>query len=253
MTIMTRYAPVAALLACCCLPLTACGTERPGTHTAATAGSGAAAATGGSGASAADLTSDDGQEELPDTTSDDQGTLPDTTSDDQGTLPDTTSDDQGTLPDTTSDDQGTLPDPTSDDQGTLPDTTSDDQGTLPDTTTDRDADDLPEGDTTDDDGGVPTSGPHRWYPMLREFRAYLTSGAAKADAEVAAHVTSVHVRVPAGGARSVAVVRVDYGVGEQTQADRTAEAFARWRRSLYGDHGHVEVLGPAKTTADKDW
>ncbi|MFJ1732818.1 hypothetical protein [Streptomyces sp. NPDC088254] len=220
MTIMTRYAPVAALLACCCLPLTACGTERPGTHTAATAGSGAAAATGGSGASAADGTSDDGQEELPDTTSDDQGTLPDTTSDDQGTLPDTTSDDQSTLPDTTSD---------------------------------RDADDPPEGDTTDDGEGVPTSGPHRWYPMLREFRAYLTSGATKADAAVAAHVTSVHVRVPAGNARSVAVVRVDYGVGEQKQADRTAEVFARWRRSLYGDHGHVEVLGPAKTTAEKDW
>ncbi|MFJ8945036.1 hypothetical protein ACIRG4_17690 [Streptomyces sp. NPDC102395] len=209
MTIMTRYAPVTALLACCCLPLTACGTERPGTHTAATAGSGAAAATGGSGASAADGTSDDGEEELPDTTSDDQGTLPDTT--------------------------------------------TDDQGTLPDTTTDRDVDDPPEGDTTDDGGEVPTSGPHRWYPMLREFRAYLTSGAAKADAAVAAHVTSVHVRVPAGSARSVAVVRVDYGVGEQKQADRTAEGFARWRRSLYGDHDHVEVLGPAKTTAEKDW
>ncbi|MFJ9742892.1 hypothetical protein [Streptomyces sp. NPDC101166] len=231
MTIMTRYAPVAALLACCCLPLTACGTERPGTHTAATAGPGAAAASGGSGASAADGTSDDGQEELPDTTSDDQGTLPDTTSDDQGTLPDTTSDDQGILPDTT----------------------SDDQGTFPDTTTDRDADDPPEGDTTEDGVGVPTSGPHRWYPMLREFRAYLTSGASKADAAVAAHVTSVHVRVPSGSARSVAVVRVDYGVGEQKQADRTAEVFARWRRSLYGDHGHVEVLGPAKTTAEKDW
>lgn len=231
MTIMTRYAPVAALLACCCLPLTACGTERPGAHTAATAGSGAAAATGGSGASATDGTSDDGQEELPDTTTDDQGSLPDTTSDDQGTLPDTTSDDQGTLPDTT----------------------SDDQGTYPDTTTDRDVDDPPVGDTTDDGGGVPASGPHRWYPMLREFRAYLASGVAKADAAVSAHVTSVRVRVPAGSARSVAVVRVDYGVGEQEEADRTAEAFAHWRRSLYGDHGHVEVLGPAKTTAEKDW
>ncbi|MEU5633168.1 hypothetical protein ACH47C_22945 [Streptomyces rishiriensis] len=176
-----------------------------------------------------DETSDDGQENLPDTTSDDQGTLPDTTSDDQGTLPDTTSDDQGTLPDTTSDDQGTLPDTTSDDQGSLPDT------------------------TTDDYGSVPTSGPNRWFPMLREFRAYLASGLPKADAAIAAHVTSVRIRVPAGSARSEAVVRVDYGVAEEEEADRTADVFARWRVSLYGDHGHVDVLGPAKTTGQKDW
>ncbi|WP_328476351.1 hypothetical protein OHS71_02635 [Streptomyces sp. NBC_00377] len=231
MKFMTRHAPVAVLLACCCLPLTACGTERPGTHAAAP----------GPESSAADETSDDGQADLPDTTSDDQGTLPDTTSDDQGTLPDTTSDDQGSLPDTTSDDQGTLPDTTSDDQGTLPDTTTDDQGSLPDTTTD---------DTGDD---VPVDGPHRWFPMLREFRAYLAASVPRADAAIAAHVTSVHIRVPAGSARSVAVVRVDYGVSEQERADRTASVFARWRSSVYGDHGHVEVLGPAKTTAVKDW
>ncbi|MDX3113440.1 hypothetical protein [Streptomyces scabiei] len=228
--IMTRYAPVAALFACCCLPLTACGTEHPGTQAAATAGQ---------GSSATDETGDDGQGNLPDTTSDDQGTLPDTTSDDQGTLPDTTSDDQGTLPDTTSDDQGTLPDTTSDDQGTLPDTTSDDQGSLPDTTT--------------DDGSTPTGGPNRWFPMLREFRAYLATSVPKADAALAAHVTSVRIRVPAGSARSEAVVRVDFGVGEQDEADRTAVVFAHWRSSVYGDHGHVDVLGPAKTTAEKDW
>ncbi|MER6416011.1 hypothetical protein ABT273_34000 [Streptomyces humidus] len=197
--VTTRYAPtVAVVLACCCLPLTACGTEHPGARAAATAGP---------GASAADGTSDDGREDLPDTTSDDQGTLPDTTSDDQGTLPDTTSDDQGTLPDTTS----------------------------------------------DDNGSAPANGPNRWFPMLREFRAYLATSVTKADAALAAHVTSVRIRVPVGSARSEAVVRVDYGVAEQAEADRTAGVFAHWRRSVYGDHGHVDVLGPAKTTAEKDW
>ncbi|MCQ9129605.1 hypothetical protein [Streptomyces hilarionis] len=152
----------------------------------------------------------------------------------------TSDDDQGSLPDTTTDDQGTLPDTTTDDQGTLPDTTSDDQGTLPDT-------------TTDDQGSEPANGPHRWFPMLREFRAYLATDASAADSAIASHVTSVRVRVPAGGARSEAVVRVDYGVGEEERADRAAAVFAHWREAVYGDHGHVEVLGPAKTTAEKNW
>ncbi|MGW2856613.1 hypothetical protein ACWDAZ_33210 [Streptomyces sp. NPDC001215] len=91
-----------------------------------------------------------------------------------------TSDDQ-TLPDTTSDDQN-LPDETSDDQ-TLPDTTSDDQ---------QDPG-PPMGDTTDDDGGVPTAGPHRWFPMLREFRAYLSTDAPEADAAIAAHVAGAAI------------------------------------------------------------
>jgi hypothetical protein len=153
--------------------------------------------------------------------------------------------------DETSDDQ-TLPDTTTDDQ-TLPDTTTDDQ-TLPDTTSDDQQDPgPPPGDTTDDDGGVPTAGPNRWFPMLREFRAYLTTKAPKADAPIAAHVTSVYTRTPPGSARTVSVVHVDYGVTEQKDADRTAEVFARWRRSVYGDHGHVDVLGPAKTNAGQDW
>lgn len=144
-----------------------------------------------------------------------------------------------------------LTDTTSDDQGELPDTTSDDQGELPDETTD-DSDDFTD-ETTDDAGGVPTSGPNCWYPMLREFRAYLTADAPNADAALAAHVTGVRVRVPAGGARTESVVRVDFGAGEEGLADRTAAAFARWRGSVYGDRGHVEVLGPAKTTAGLDW
>jgi hypothetical protein len=211
MKLMTRYAPVAVVLAFCCLPLTACGTQHAGERTAATSGPGSSAT---------------------DETSDDQGSLPDETTDDgQSNLPDETTDDQGSLPDETTDDgQSNLPDETSDDQGSLPDTTSDDQGT---------------------DG--PASGPHRWFPMLREFRAYLTTDAPKADAALASHVTSVHIRVPADSARSVAVVRVDFGVGEQDSADRTAKVFGDWRRALYGDHGHVEVLGPAKTTAERNW
>ncbi|MFI2641074.1 hypothetical protein [Streptomyces sp. NPDC018610] len=224
----TRYAAVAAALACCCLPLTACGAEHAGVRPAATSASAEPAA------GSADETSDDQGADLPDTTSDDQGDLPDTTSDDQGDLPDTTTDDQNTdLPDTTSDDPG----------ADLPDTTSDDQ---------QDTDD-PYADEGTTDGSVPATGPHRWFPMLHEFRAYLTTSARKADAAIAAHVTSVETRTPAGGARSVAVVRVDYGVGEQDEADRTAEVFARWRLSVYGDHGHVDVLGPAKTTAERDW
>ncbi|MFF7190643.1 hypothetical protein ACFZAR_36750 [Streptomyces sp. NPDC008222] len=153
---------------------------------------------------------------------------------------DETSDDQS-LPDTTTDDQS-LPDETSDDQ-TLPGTTSDDQ---------QDPG-PPMGDTTDDDGGVPTAGPHRWFPMLREFRAYLTTNAPEADAAIATHVTSVYIRTPAGSTRAMAVVRVDYGVMEQEDADHTAKVFAHWRDSPYGDHGHVDVLGPAKTNAQQDW
>jgi hypothetical protein len=220
---MTRYASVAVVLAFCCLPLTACGTQHAGERTAVTSGP---------GSSATDETSDDGQGSLPDETSEDQGSLPDETTDDgQSSLPDETTDDgQSSLPDETSDDQGSLPDTTSDDQGGLPDETSDDQD-------------------TDD----PASGPHRWFPMLREFRAYLTTDAPKADASLASHVTSVHIRVPADSARSVAVVRVDFGVGEQESADRTAKVFGDWRRARYGDHGHVEVLGPAKTTAERNW
>ncbi|MFD8392959.1 hypothetical protein ACFV2N_28100 [Streptomyces sp. NPDC059680] len=162
--------------------------------------------------------------------------VPDTTSDDQE-LPDTTSDDQE-LPDTTSDDQE-LPDTTSDDQE-LPDTTSDDQGS-------------PMGDTTEDGAGVPQVGPHRWFPMTRDFRAYLSASTRKADAAIAAHVERVCVRTPEGGGRTLSEVRVDYGVWEQDAMDRTARVFARWRESVYGDHGHVDVMAPAKMDAEQDW
>ncbi|MDX3307529.1 hypothetical protein ACWGH3_21740 [Streptomyces sp. NPDC054884] len=210
--VKNRYAPVAALLVCCCLPLAACGTERPGTQAAGSQSAG--------GSSARDETGDDGEENLPDTTSDDQGSGPDTTTDDQGTLPDTTSDDQGALPDTTTDDQG--------------------DGRFP-------------GDMTADNKRVPTEGPHRWFPMLREFRAFLGAGVPKADAAVAAHVKGVHVRVPPGSDRRVAVVNVDYSVWDQAEIDRTARVFARWRTSVYGDHGRVQVLGLWKTIAELDW
>jgi hypothetical protein len=168
----------------------------------------------------------DGGTDLPDTTSDDQGELPDTTSDDQGELPDTTSDDQGELPDTTSDDQGGQD---------LPDTTSDDQGPPPvDTEEDADLSD-------------------RWYSMTREFVGYLRGSAAKGDAALAAHVHSVSVCTTEGGARTLARVRAEYDVGQDEPLRRTARVFAHWRQSLYGDHGHVEVLAPAKMTAEQDW
>ncbi|MEV7124454.1 hypothetical protein [Streptomyces sp. NPDC093260] len=230
MRITTRYACAAAALACCCLPLAACGTERAG---GAAAGAGTVATAGARAADGTDGADDpEGSEgaDASDTTSDDQGQLPDTTTDDQHTdLPDTTSDDQGELPDTTTDDQQGPDGPYTD--GTTDDTSADAR-----------------------DESVPTTGPHRWFPMLREFRAYLRTGAPKkSDAALAAHVTSVRTRTLAGGDRVVAVVRADYGVWETDELDRTAEVFAHWRTSVYGDHGHVDVLAPAKMTAGKDW
>ncbi|MGW3207645.1 hypothetical protein [Streptomyces sp. NPDC001135] len=224
---------VAALLVGCC-SLVSCGTRH------------ADAARGGSPApraTVADRTCDI-EEQDPQTTDDDQG-LPDTTSDDQG-LPDVTSDDQDDqgLPDTTTDDQGgqDLPDTTTDDQGgqDLPDTTSDDQG-------------PPVDDTTEDGAGVPGAGPHRWFPMAREFRTYLTTSAPKADAAIAAHVTRVCVRTPDDSGRTEADVWVDYGVWQDVELRNAAKAFAHWRRSVYGDHGHVTALAPAKMTTDLSW
>ncbi|MFF7749722.1 hypothetical protein ACFZCP_10780 [Streptomyces sp. NPDC007971] len=236
MRIKTRGRLVAALLVGCCA-LVSCGTHRAG---AAKAGSPAPRPSAVDTACAVERPSQD--------TDDDQGELPDTTSDDQG-LPDTTSDDQGELPDTTSDDQGELPDTTSDDQG-LPDTTSDDQG-LPDTTTD---DQGPAADgTTEDGAGVPEAGPHRWFPMTREFRAYLAAGVSKGDVAIAAHVSRVCVRTPDDSGRTEADVWVDYGVWQDGERNRAAGAFARWRRSVYGGHGHVTVLAPAKMTTERDW
>ncbi|MET9446598.1 hypothetical protein [Streptomyces cinerochromogenes] len=245
----SRYVVAALLVGCC--TLVSCGSEH------ADAGRGGPSAPRWSTADeecaykeAPDTTDDDG-EPIPDSTADDDGIpdvtsdddeFPDTTSDDQE-IPDTTSDDQE-IPDTTSDDQE-IRDTTSDDQE-LPDYTSDDQGPPVDGTTD---------DTTDettDDGGVPDAGPHRWFSMTRDFRAYLKGSASKKDAAVAAHVEKVCVRMPGDG-RTAASVWVDYGVWEDDGLQHAAEVFARWRKSVYGDHGHVAVLAPAKMTADRDW
>ncbi|GGS66849.1 hypothetical protein [Streptomyces cinerochromogenes] len=233
----SRYV-VAALLAGCCT-LVSCGSE----HAGAGAGRG--------GPSAPRWSAADGEcagRETPDTTDDDGGPIPDSTSDDDG-IPDVTSDDDE-FPDTTSDDQE-IPDTTSDDQE-IPDTTSDDQE-LPDRTSD---DQGPPGDgTTDDttdDGGVPDVGPHRWFSMTRDFRAYLKGSASKKDTAIAAHVEKVCVRMPGDG-RTEASVWVDYGVWEDDELQHAAEVFARWRKSVYGDRGHVDVLAPAKMTADRDW
>ncbi|GAA3133915.1 hypothetical protein GCM10010521_19630 [Streptomyces rameus] len=98
-----------------------------------------------------------------------------------------------------------------------------------------------------------SSRPHREDSPLHAFRAYLTTKAPKADAAIAPHVTSVSTRTATADARSVAVVHVDYGVWEDAELGRTAKAFAQWRRTAYGDHGHVDVLAPAKMTAEQDW
>ncbi|KOX02906.1 hypothetical protein [Streptomyces sp. NRRL B-3648] len=223
MNVRKRHLPVAVALVLCSV-LTSCGTERTSGPAAGapTAGSSATEATGDDQCPGTDTTDDDQQ--IPDTTSDDQG----------GGGPDLTSDDQGDGgPDLTSDDQG--------DGG--PDLTSDDQG-----------DGGP--DLTSDDPGAPcgaTAGPHRWFSMTRDFRTYLKGDGRKVDAAMAGHVLSVHVRNPEGTARTEAWVQVTYGVMEEDDADRAAKVFARWRSSVYGDHGHVSVTGPAKTDAESDW
>ncbi|MFI9246819.1 hypothetical protein ACIGXF_30600 [Streptomyces sp. NPDC053086] len=222
-----RHLPVVAALALCC-SLTSCGTRHADGSAADRAGTSAAGRTADGCPGLPDTTSDDDYRELPDTTTDDEyQELPDTTTDD----------DYQELPDTTSDDDyQELPDATTDDQG-LPDSTTDDGSGLADTTGDDPAD----------------AGSSCWFPMRREFRAYLTADGRKTDAAIAPHVESVRVRASVAGGRTESVVRVDYGVGEQEDADRTAGAFAGWRASVYGDHGHVEVLGPAKTVAERDW
>ncbi|GGU87504.1 hypothetical protein GCM10010260_21130 [Streptomyces filipinensis] len=214
---------VAALLVGCCT-LVSCGTKR-----ADTARDDSPAPRSTVIDKACDV------ENPPQDTNDDQG-LPDTTTDDQG-LPDTTTDDQG-LPDTTTDDQE-LPDTTTDDQE-LPDTTTDDQG-------------APAGDTTEDGADVPGAGPHRWFSMAREFRAYLMASAPKGDAAIAAHVTRVCVRTPDDSGRTEADVWVDYGVWQDDELNDAAKAFVHWRRSVYGDHGHVTALAPAKMDTELSW
>ncbi|MGA5038817.1 hypothetical protein ACPCA8_17390 [Streptomyces capoamus] len=89
--------------------------------------------------------------------------------------------------------------------------------------------------------------------MTRDFRSYLKADGRKADAAMAGHVLTVYLRNPEGTDRTEAWVRVTYGVMEQEDADRAARVFARWRSSVYGDHGHVGVTGPAKTDAEADW
>ncbi|PKW12001.1 hypothetical protein SAMN05428944_0762 [Streptomyces sp. 1222.5] len=101
--------------------------------------------------------------------------------------------------------------------------------------------------------GTATATPAPGVPALRAFRTYLRTEGPKADAAIASHVLGVRVHEAGSGARTRATVEVDYGVWDDERLDRTAEVFARWRRSVYGDHGHVRVLAPAKMDAERDW
>jgi hypothetical protein len=154
--------------------------------------------------------------------------------------PENTDEDTGpyTGPDT-DEDAGTYTGPDTDEDATgtdLPDTTSEDQGGRTPVDTEEDA------DLSD-----------RWYSMTGDFRAYLDASASKEDRALAARLESVSVCTTEGGARTLARVRASFEVDESDAVDRTAAVFARWRGSVYGDHGHVEVLAPAKMTAEKDW
>lgn len=236
MTIQMRRLAVAAALVCCCA-LTSCGTERAG-------GPASAASPASPHPSVSDTSCDiqvpentdeaTGVPENTDENTDEATGVPETTDE---TLGDTTDETADETTDETTDAGAGLPDTTSDDQGgqDLPDTTSDDQGPPP-VDTEEDAD-LSE----------------RWYSMTREFVAYLKASHSKADAALAAHVHSVSVCTTQGGARTLARVRAEFDVWDSESLDRTAAAFAHWRRSLYGDHGHVEVLAPAKMNSERDW
>ncbi|MFF9280411.1 hypothetical protein [Streptomyces griseosporeus] len=154
--------------------------------------------------------------------------------------PENTDEDTGpyTGPDT-DEDAGAYTGPDADEDATgtdLPDTTSEDQGGPPPVDTEEDA------DLSD-----------RWYSMTGDFRAYLDASASKGDRALAARLESVSVCTTEGGARTLARVRASFEVDESGALDRTAAVFAHWRHSVYGDHGHVEVLAPAKMTAERDW
>jgi hypothetical protein len=218
MDIQMRRLAVAVALVCCAL--TSCGTQRAGEP--ASAGPPVSPRPSASGAPC--------DVQAPENTDEDTGpyTGPDT-DEDPGTY---------TGPDT-DEDAGTYTGPDTDEDATgtdLPDTTSEDQGGRTPVDTEEDA------DLSD-----------RWYSMTGDFRAYLDASASKEDRALAARLESVSVCTTEGGARTLARVRASFEVDESDAVDRTAAVFARWRGSVYGDHGHVEVLAPAKMTAEKDW
>ncbi|MFH8932665.1 hypothetical protein [Streptomyces griseosporeus] len=230
MDIQMRRLAVAVALVCCAL--TSCGTQRAGEP--ASAGPPASPRP-----SASDAPCD---VRTPENTDEDTGpyTGPDT-DEDPGTYtgPDT-DEDPGTYtgPDT-DEDPGAYTGPDTDEDATgtgLPDTTSEDQGGRTPVDTEEDA------DLSD-----------RWYSMTGDFRAYLDASASKEDRALAARLESVSVCTTQGGARTLARVRASFEVDDSDALDRTAAVFAHWRHSVYGDHGHVEVLAPAKMTAEKDW
>ncbi|MFC7914279.1 hypothetical protein [Streptomyces sp. NPDC057386] len=222
MTTQMRRLAVAAALLCCCA-LTSCGTERADGRAGAGDGGGAVTAASptaprpsasASGASGASGASCDvSAPGSADETSEGGAELPDATSEDSAELPDTTSEDATDLPDTTSEGHGPTP---------------------VDTEEDADLSD-------------------RWYSMTGDFTTYLKSSPSKADAALAGRVRSASVCTTQGGARTLARVRVDLDVREDEPLNRTARVFARWRQSQYGDHGHVEVLAPARMSAELDW
>lgn len=231
MDIPMRRLAVAVTLVCCAL--TSCGTQHAGEP--ASAGPPTSPHPSASDAPCAIQTQENTDEDTgPYTgpnTDEDPGTYTGpNTDEDPGTYtgPDTDEDASGTdLPDTTSEDtSGT-------DQ---PDTTSEDQGGPPPVDTEEDA------DLSD-----------RWYSMTRDFRAYLEASASKEDRALATRLESVSVCTTGDGARTLARVRATFEVDDADALDRTATVFAHWRRTVYGDHGHVEVLAPAKMTAEKDW
>ncbi|MFE5217342.1 MULTISPECIES: hypothetical protein [unclassified Streptomyces] len=113
--------------------------------------------------------------------------------------------------------------------------------------------DHPEARGTGGPTGTAAGTPAPGVPALRAFRTYLRTKGPKADAAIASHVLSVRVHDAGSGARTRATVEVDYGVWDDERLDRTAEVFAHWRRSVYGGHGHVRVLAPAKMDAERDW
>jgi hypothetical protein len=230
MDIPMRRLVVAVALVCCAL--TSCGTERAGEP--ASAGPPASPHPSAPDAPCAI--------QSPENTDEDPGTYtgPNTDEDTGAYTGPNTDEDTGTYTGPNTDEEPTaeLPDTTSEDASgaELPDTTSEDQGGPPPVDTEEDA------DLSD-----------RWYSMTGDFRAYLEASASKADRALATRLESVSVCTTGDGARTLARVRAAFEVDDSDALDRAATVFAHWRRSVYGDHGHVEVLAPAKMTAEQDW
>ncbi|MEU5438517.1 hypothetical protein AB0G73_34980 [Streptomyces sp. NPDC020719] len=169
-------------------------------------------------------------------------TTDETTDDGAGTPGPPTDEDTGTPGPPTDEDTGTPGPPTDQDTGTPGPPTDQDTGT-PGPPTD--------GQVTDGAGPCGEAG---WFGMTKDFLAYYTAHATKADDGQLGSVTDVRVRIAGKADMAVAVVTTDFRPEATYAADRVAEVFATWRTEVYGDHGTVSVVTrEGGRLSTKDW